>query len=254
MQWGRHPSGRQTPLLGDDHPLLRTDTPPQILWDMVNKRAVRILLECIFILFTVTPFAAISTSFQAKFWEAKLKYFLLWLKFFWKRMLHLLSSNTKKVLLYLNLQFFLLSVRRKENLLYFKFTDLITKWTYKEGSTVLQIYRSSYQVDAQRRFYCTSNLQFFSLSGRTKEVLLYFKFTVLLTKWTHKGGSTVLQIYSSSHQVDAQRRFYCTSNLQLFSPSGRTKEVLLYFKFTVLLTKWTHKGGSTVLQIYSSSY
>ena len=131
-------------------------------------------------------------------------------------MLYLLSSNTKKVLLYLNLQFFLLSVRRKENLLYFKFTDLITKWTYKEGSTVLQIYSSSYQVDAQRRFYCTSNLQFFLLSGRTKEVLLYFKFTVLLTKWKYKGGSIVLQIYSSFYQVDVQRRFYCTSNLQFF--------------------------------------
>ena len=40
MPWGRHPSGL-TP-----HP---RQTPPRILWDMVNKRVVHILLECILV-------------------------------------------------------------------------------------------------------------------------------------------------------------------------------------------------------------
>ena len=45
MQWGRHPPGLTLPPRQTlPHPW---QTPSRILWDMVNKRVVHILLECI---------------------------------------------------------------------------------------------------------------------------------------------------------------------------------------------------------------
>ena len=57
-----HPLGRYTP--GQVHPPCRY-TPQQCIWDMVNKRAVCILLECILVLH-LHEYTSINNTFQQK--------------------------------------------------------------------------------------------------------------------------------------------------------------------------------------------
>ena len=67
---GVHPG--QTPLQADTP---WADTPPQALWDTVNKRAVRILLECILVIIWVCTQTSVHVLRYPKYriWDEKFK-------------------------------------------------------------------------------------------------------------------------------------------------------------------------------------